>query len=238
MNHFDNMRLPLDKLKSKWLKKFGRAKYGKLWNEQIDNQWYLKIHNSNYLLHENFKNFLSSKNDIRSVLEIGCGFGVYPINNKEFFNGIKYTGIDISVPAIEYCKKNSSFEFICADIIKLDFDRKFDLVFSHAVIDHVYNIDAFVTKILKFTRKYAYINSYRGYFPKLNEHRMTWDGNYGCYFNDLSIPKLNSLLLKLGLSTDDFSIKAQKSGQLEKNLSTQTNIIIALNDERSAESRI
>ncbi|MEM3065366.1 MAG: class I SAM-dependent methyltransferase [Candidatus Nitrosotenuis sp.] len=217
-----------DRVKTKWQKKFGNAQYGKLWNEQHDNEWYLKIHNSNYLLHDDFKKFLKSKNDIKTVLEVGCGFGIYPINNNELFSGIEYTGIDISEPAIEYCKKNSSFEFILGDLIKLELDKKYDLVFSHAVVDHVYDIDAFITKIIKHTRKYAYINSYRGYFPSLKEHKMRWDGNYGCYFNDLSVDRLTELLKRIGLSDDEFIIKPQKSGQTEKNLGIQTNIIVTL----------
>ncbi len=83
-----------------------------------------------------------------------------------------YTGTDISKDAIEFCKKNSSFNFIQGDFIKMELPQKYDLIYSHAVVDHVYDIDAFIEKIVKNCLKYAYINSYRGYFPELLKHKM------------------------------------------------------------------
>jgi len=62
------------------------------------------------------------------------------LSNKELFTDIKYTGIDISKIAIEYCKNNFDFEFICGNFIKLNISQKYDLIYSHAVIDHVYDI--------------------------------------------------------------------------------------------------
>ena len=111
----------------------GKIKYGTKW-AGANNEWYQEIHNSNYLLHEDFKKyFIIKKNNIRSVLEIGCGTGIYPIKNKNMFDGIDYTGLDISNDSIQYCKKNSNFNFICGDFIKMDFSQTFDLVYSHAV---------------------------------------------------------------------------------------------------------
>ena len=185
------------------------------------NDWYAHIHDINYLLHEDFVEYLKNKNDVKSILEIGCGTGIYPIRYKELFENIQYTGIDISSPAIDYCKKNSSFEFICGDIIDMEFDRKFDLVFSHAVIDHVYDISKFVSKIVDATEKYAYVNSYRGYFPELPNHKMTWDGYEACYFNDISTSKIRELLLEKGLEESEFLLRSQKSGQKDPNVDNQ-----------------
>ncbi|PCI61484.1 MAG: hypothetical protein COB34_01265, partial [Methylophilaceae bacterium] len=61
-----------------------------------------------------------SKKDIRTVLEVGCGTGVYPIKHKELFQDKSYTGIDISKENIEYCKKKSKFDFECGDFIKMN----------------------------------------------------------------------------------------------------------------------
>ena len=112
------------------------------------------------------------------------------------FEGINYTGIDISEDAIAYCKKNSNLNFICDDFIKMRLENKFDLVYSHAVIDHVYDIDAFVTKILDTCTKFAYINSYRGYFPQLDAHKSTWRDDVACHFNDISIKQIKKILIK------------------------------------------
>jgi len=216
-----------NRLKIKWEKKFGKTKYGDTWRE-IDVEWYKKIHNSNYLLHDDFKKFLKSKNDIKTVLEVGCGAGIYPINNKELFTNLEYTGTDFSKSVVEFCKKNSDFEFIEGDFIKMELPKKYDFVFSHAVVDHVYDIDTFVTNLVKATKKYAYINSYRGYFTDLENHKMQWDGHNGCYFNNISIKKIENSLLNLNLKKDQFVIRPQKSGQKEKNLDIQTVIEIDL----------
>ena len=56
----------------------GKSNYGKLWGSE-NYDWYRKIHNSNYLIHKNFKEYFSQKKDVKTVLEVGCGYGIYPI---------------------------------------------------------------------------------------------------------------------------------------------------------------
>ncbi len=198
----------------------GKENYGKLWN-QDNSDWYQKIHDSNYLIHENFKKYLVSKSDVESVLEVGCGSGIYPIKNRNLFDGKNYTGLDISSEAIHLCKQNSNFEFICGDIIKMNSKKKYDLVFSHAVVDHVYDIDTFVTKLLDATKKYLYLNSYRGYFPDLKRHKQNWFENEGIYYNDISVPQIKKLLLNYGLQNNEFNINSLNSGQTDKNVDVQ-----------------
>ena len=190
----------------------GKKKYGSEWKGAPD-EWYKKIHDSNYLIHEDFiKYFNGKKSEIKSILEVGCGTGIYPIKNKDLFETFQYLGFDISQDAIDFCKKNSAFQFQCGDIIKDDLGRKFDLVFSHAVVDHVYDIDAFLQKIVESTKKFAFINSYRGYFPDLKKHKMKWRDDQACYFNDISIPRVKQVLFDTGLTEDEFVIRPQDNG--------------------------
>ena len=56
---------------------------------------------------------------MKSVLEIGCGTGLYPIEFKDLFERKKYLGVDLSETAIKHCKKNSDYEFICGDFVKI-----------------------------------------------------------------------------------------------------------------------
>jgi len=93
-------------------------------------------------------------------LEIGCGTGIYPINFRELFSDKSYSGINISESAIEHCKLHSNFDFYCGDYLQMNIEKKFDLVFSNAVIDHVYDIDLFLSKIIKSCKKHAYISAY------------------------------------------------------------------------------
>jgi len=129
------------------------------------------------------------------------------------FSGIEYTGIDISKPAIALCKKKSDCEFIAGDFIKMNLSRKYDFVFSHEVIDHVYDPDLFLVKILKATRKYAYISAYRGYFPELIKHKMEWDDYHGCNQNELSVNQIKNVLKDNGLTDDEFVVREQERGQ-------------------------
>lgn len=208
---------------------FGKSAYGNKEWKKANNDWYATIHDSNYLLHENFVQYFKEKSDIKTVLEVGCGTGIYPIRHPELFVGKRYTGIDISQANIDFCKNNSEFEFICGDVIKMELKDKYDLVFSHAVVDHVYDIDKFIINLLKACKKYAYINSYRGFFPDLKKHKMEWREADGCYYNNLSIKQITQLLIDQGLKENEFLIRSQESGQKDQNVSMQTVIEIKRN---------
>ncbi len=207
---------------------FGNKSYGRTWQERDgpeQSAWYDKMHNSHEIQHQDFINYLKSKK-IKQILEIGCGTGVYPIKLKELFSDIEYTGTDISETAIKQCKQNSSFEFIAGDFLKLNFTKKFDLVFSHAVIDHVYDMDAFVSKIVELTKKFAYITAYRGYFPELKKHKMNWNNDDGSYYNDFSIIQIKEKFNEIGLEDSEFSIRSLKVDDQNDALDYQTIIEI------------
>jgi|TARA_B100001750_G_scaffold61568_1_gene48928 SAM-dependent methyltransferase len=198
---------------------FGKSKYGNEEWRKANNDWYEDMHDGNYLLHEDFIKYFK-KRDITSILEVGCGTGIYPIRKKDLFVNKRYTGIDFSHENIEYCKKNSQFKFIAGDFIAMNINEKFDLVFSHAVLDHVYDIQGFISKIVQSTKKFAYINTQMGYFPDLKKHKMKWNDDDHCYYNDLSIIQLKENLIEAGLSEDEFVIRSQKSGRAGYELQT------------------
>lgn len=201
---------------------FGKSSYGNQDWKKANNKWYEEIHDANYLLHENFIEYFNKiKPNIKSVLEVGCGTGIYPIRYKEMFENIEYTGIDFSKTNIKFCKNHSRFNFIDGDFIKMELKTQFDLVFSHAVVDHVYDIDTFLTNLIKSCRKYAYINSYEGFFPDLDKHKMKWRDEDNCYYNHISIKQVRKLLSDNGLSEKEFIIRKQDSGQTEKNVGIQ-----------------
>jgi SAM-dependent methyltransferase len=203
-----------EKIKNKIKKSriVGKAKYGKIWQEKFGDdqiQWYMDMHNSCLNMHNDFKKFLHQKSPL-TILEVGCGAGYYPINLKEIFTDIDYTGIDISESAVEYCKSKSPFNFVCTDFLKESLNKKFDLVFSHALIDHVYDIDLFIEKVLEACKKFAYITVYRGYFPDLEKHVMRRNQLEGTYYNDVSIKQLRKKLLDMGLLEQEFSFSSIK----------------------------
>ena len=192
----------------------GKSEYGEWWQEK-DKAWYNRTFKEFEPLHQKFIDFvLSNKSSIKTVLEIGCGTGTYPILNKSIFLDISYTGIDFNKSAIQYCKNNSNFEFICGDLLKLDFPKKFDLVFAHAVVDHVYDIDAFIKKMIDLSNNFVYIHTYREFFPDILTHKMRWVEEHTAYVNDLSIPQIRKLILNNGIKSTDFKVIDNKIIQI------------------------
>ena len=185
--------------------------YGKTWVGQ-DDIWYSEIFDQVPLIHSSFLNYLKEKKEIKTVLEIGCGNGIYPSRYKSNFLNMDYTGIDISESAIELCKEKSDFNFICGDILKINLGKKFDLVFSHAVVDHVYDINLFFTKIVSLSKKYAYVSAYNGFFPDLAKHEMKYFKNEGYYLNKLSVKEIKDTLIRNGLYEKEFKIELIKTG--------------------------
>jgi len=203
---------------------FGNKSYGKTWQEKDGDEqvkWYDKMHKSHEVQHEDFLKFLKIK-EPETVLEVGCGTGYYPTKLKELFSEIKYTGTDISETAIKQCKENSSFEFMAGDFLKIDFSKKFDLVFSHAVVDHVYDMDSFILKIINLSKKYSYITAYRGFFPELKKHKINWNNEDGSYYNDLSIPQIKKIFKENGIDENEIKIRSLKIDNQNNNLDYQT----------------
>ena len=210
----------------------GRANYGKIWQEKFGDeqiQWYEGMHNSCLKMHDDFHKFLVEKSPT-TVLEVGCGAGYYPRNLKDYFHGMQYTGTDISETAIEFCKSKSSFNFICTDFLKNNLNKKFDLVFSHALIDHVYDVDLFIEKIIDVSNRFVYVTAYRGYFPDLERHVMRRNNLEGSYYNDISIKQMSKKLAAIGLQEQEYSFDSIKVADDGRDDDWQTIIKIEKNN--------
>lgn len=80
------------------------------------------------------------KDNIKSILEIGCGTGILTIKLLKKFKDIKLTLIDISEDMLQENKKNlikegidiKNIDFICCDAEAYNSDEKFDLIISNA----------------------------------------------------------------------------------------------------------
>jgi len=155
-----------------------------------------------------FKNFLE-RNNVKNILEIGCSVGLFPRTFPSLFKDIEYTGIDISKRSIETCKKYLDHEFIHGDYLKIDLDRKFDLIFSFHVIDHVQDVNHFLTKTVDTCKKFAYISSYRGYFPQLKTHQIEYRADEGIYYNNIAIPEVKKIFSEIGLAKNNYIIRSQ-----------------------------
>ncbi len=170
---------------------------------------YIRMFYSKPLCVNDFLNFFKNKKDIKTVLEVGCSIGMFPRTFHDLYQNIQYTGTDISPKCIEICKNKLESEFLCNDFIKFKSEKKFDLVYSFDVIDHVYDIDGFISNIIDTTRKYAYVNAYRGFHPELKNHKTKYRDNEGIYMNDISVEQIKNTILKKGLTDDEFCLRTQ-----------------------------
>jgi len=200
--------------------------YGETWQGR-DNEFYQRLHRDGLIEHKKFLEYLKSKNNVKTILEIGCGSGVYPIKYKDIFQKFDYTGIDISKSAIKFCKENSDFNFICGDFQKMEIVNKYDLIFSQGVIHHVYDINDFLSKIVEKSKKYAYILSSLGYSDELEDHKMQWSDIQAVYNSILSSKQVKNTLLKCGLNENQFSICKS-----ETDYENSTNTLIEINQTR------
>ena len=189
-----------------------KAELGKKFKEggfEEDHEYYYsRMFFSKISALKNFESFLKNIK-FNSVLEIGCSVGLLPLTFNEFFKDKKYTGLDLSSKSLDIAKNNfTQGEFICDDFIKSEIGE-YDLIISFDVIDHVYNPNKFLEKIITLSKKYSYVRSYRGFFPNLKQHKMDYRSNEGIYLNNLSISELEGICIKNNLSKEDFKIYKQ-----------------------------
>lgn len=83
------------------------------------------------------------------VLDIGCHIGVISERLKKFNN--KVYGIDLSKGALEYAK-GRGIQTIHGDFMQKEFDCRFDVIVAGECLEHVFDGDAFLTKIKRLLK--------------------------------------------------------------------------------------
>lgn len=163
------------------------AEYGRWWNDrQRDDDWYALIFGKRTKAHEQFMRWVERHGPFNSMLEVGCGRGEPYARSLRTSN---YFGCDIAAPQIEACQQrfpDRSASFFVADAVRDDLGGPYDLVFSHAVVDHVYDIDAFLGRLARATRRWLYISAYNGWYAELPQHVYRWVPKLTCFKNELS----------------------------------------------------
>jgi SAM-dependent methyltransferase len=165
------------------------TEYGHWWNNNSENEgFYQKIFALRERAHLCFLDWYSDLvrkgEPTKSILEVGCG-RAYPYG--KIFRELDYNGTDISEKEIAFCKQRyGQTKFFVSDIIQHTPTTSYDVVFSHAVIDHVYDMNAFLTKLAQLSRGWFYVSAYLGWFPSLSGHLYEWRPEVTCYHNRLS----------------------------------------------------
>jgi len=103
---------------------------------------------------------LLQKTGARSILDAGCGEGVvYRAMRKRGFVG-EWTGIDVSVDAIDYAKQqNPEATWLVGSILDMPFPSKnFDLVFSSQVFEHLPAPEKALRELVRCARQWLLIS--------------------------------------------------------------------------------
>ena len=101
--------------------------------------------------------WISNREKIKTMLEIGCGSGWHAtyLKKRGILDGIKYTGFDISHSMCTYAKENfPDGQFIVADILIDDIEERFDVVSESAVLELVKSWENGVRGMMKHSKKW------------------------------------------------------------------------------------
>lgn len=176
--------------------------YGLWWRGgHCDEQWYRDIFNLRRDAHENFISWLGAtarRVPIATTLEVGCGQAqVY----GAALAGYGYHGCDIAPPQIDACQRrfpDRRYNFFVADALHDNLHGPYDLVFSHAVIDHVADIDLFLTRLVAASRRLLFVSCYNGWHKDLEAHRYRWVEGRTCFKNEVSPSRARDTLEAAG----------------------------------------
>lgn len=90
----------------------------------------------------------------KNFLDIGCGEGTY--SEVLLRLGLQGVGIDFSEKSLDVAKENlveytssQKYSTICGDFTKTSFDKKFDVIISWMVLEHVEDDTAFIQNMEK-----------------------------------------------------------------------------------------
>lgn len=114
-------------------------------------------------LYDKISNYIrTQKNQDVSIIDLGCGTGNFLkyLNNKGFNN---LTGIDL----IE--NNDTNIKYIQSDILKCKFDKKFDVIVSNMNIEHIDNLDSYISKIDSILEKDGIV-----IINTINEHSLIY----------------------------------------------------------------
>lgn len=99
---------------------------------------------------------------VTSVLDVGCGSGAILEALQRRLGLHDVAGVDISPRAIEVASRRVSGDLRVLDVMSDPLDRKFDLVLSSQVIEHIEDDITFLRRLRPLCRRYCFIGTMQG----------------------------------------------------------------------------
>ncbi len=100
--------------------------------------------------------------DVTSVIDVGCGNGAVLEALQAIQQIEEVYGVDLSSAAIEVAQSRVKGTFHVMDFLTEGIDRKFDLVISSQVIEHIEDDNAFIERLRAITSKYCFVGTMQG----------------------------------------------------------------------------
>lgn len=152
--------------------------YGHYWNDNMisylshsaGGRWF------SYLLQKMLNEIEPSS--IKTVADVGCGVGMKTAQMAKYFNNAEVNGYDFSEEGITAAKKfhkQKNAHFTTEDITKSSNTKKYDLITSFDVLEHIDDWKDLVKKLIKSNNRYmmicAPVGRMRAYEPQIGHYR-------------------------------------------------------------------
>ena len=100
---------------------------------------------------------------VYSILDVGCGNGANLALLQRELATTDVVGVDISPTALDVARARVRGELLVADLTQpLVLDRRFDLVISSQVIEHLPDDDAFLANLRRLSSRYVLVATMQG----------------------------------------------------------------------------
>jgi ubiquinone/menaquinone biosynthesis C-methylase UbiE len=123
--------------------------------------------------------------DVKTFLDVGCGFATTWRLLRKHRVDVAYTGIDITAKFIEICKKRyPKQEFYRYSANKMFFeDKTFDMVACRAVLEHLREPYTAIAEMARVAKKVVVITWFKEPRPKVEkllyrEYHQVWENIY------------------------------------------------------------
>ena len=210
----------------------------KLYNEMYKKAHAIYNKNSAYMHHETFsrKAFLFKKEFYgKSILDVGCGKGALLNTISKSYKFKELYGIDVSLPNSTLRKKMQNINFVQGDITSFDLNKKFDVIYSNHVLEHMADRDlkTHMESIFRHMKRNSIliINMPNRLFGPSDVTRII-DFSYtnktkaqGSHFNESTYTEIIDLLKKYGLNSFTSPIPLTKARHLFKNVRIKSQLI-------------
>ncbi len=127
--------------------------------EQIVPEYYSKNKSVKSIFFKRFEKAIAllKENNINSILDVGCGDGIFTniLKNKENYKEV--VGVDYNKNIESLNKVYKNIKFIRADLYKLNLDKKFDAVTCLDVLEHFENVNIVLNRIDSVLRTGGYL---------------------------------------------------------------------------------